>query len=117
MSNLFGPVISFFYCQGSRSLPVTALVVSILCSSDVCFASAVYSYDATGRVASVLYDNGVCEAYGYDADGNRTVSLITFPQGPAANWGAGTWGCFTWTWPGPAQWGVSTWGRFSWKAP
>lgn len=62
-------------------------------------ASGSYTYDAVGRLATALYDNGTCIAYSYDAAGNRTSQTITAaggaPQTP--NWGSGTWGCFSWT--------------------
>ena len=60
--------------------------------------SATYGYDLDGRVRSVLYDNGLCIAYNYDANGNRTSQNNTI-NGPEnqATWGTGYFGCFSWT--------------------
>lgn len=62
-------------------------------------AAVIYTYDQLGRVTSALYDNGLCIAYAYDANGNRTAVTRTAaggaPQTPT--WGTGTWGCFVWT--------------------
>jgi YD repeat-containing protein len=58
--------------------------------------SGVYSYDKVGRLTVVLYDNGTCLAYAYDANGNRTSQANTSASVTAV-WGAGTFGCFSWT--------------------
>jgi YD repeat-containing protein len=61
-------------------------------------ASALYTYDAVGRVTSALYDNGTCVAYLYDANGNRTSQNTTLSGTPVSPvWGSGVWGCFAWT--------------------
>jgi YD repeat-containing protein len=61
-------------------------------------ASAMFSYDAAGRVTSALYDNGLCISYAYDANGNRTAQVNTNAAGPLTPvWGTGTFGCFNWT--------------------
>jgi YD repeat-containing protein len=61
-------------------------------------AAVVYTYDQLGRVTSALYDNGLCIAYSYDANGNRTSQTNTLAGPPAtAVWGSGVWGCFPWT--------------------
>lgn len=63
-------------------------------------SSATYGYDADGRVRSVLYDNNLCIAYDYDANGNRTSQNNTASSTPETpTWGTGTWGCFKWTAP------------------
>lgn len=63
-------------------------------------SSATYGYDADGRVRSVLYDNNLCIAYDYDANGNRTSQNNTASAAPETpRWGTGTWGCFQWTAP------------------
>lgn len=60
--------------------------------------SATYGYDLDGHVRSVLYDNGLCMAYTYDKNGNRTSQNNTL-NGPEnqATWGTGYFGCFSWT--------------------
>jgi YD repeat-containing protein len=61
-------------------------------------AATTYTYDMLGRVTSAHYDNGVCVAYSYDANGNRTAQTNTASGGPGTpTWGTGTWGCFNWT--------------------
>jgi YD repeat-containing protein len=61
-------------------------------------ASTIYTYDLLGRVTTVQYDNGLCIAYTYDANGNRTSQTNTIAGPPAtAVWGTGVWGCFKWT--------------------
>ena len=62
---------------------------------DASGASVTYTYDPSGRVATALYDNGICIVYIYDAAGNRTSQTNATPPTPA--WGAGNWGCFVWT--------------------
>lgn len=61
-------------------------------------ASVSYGYDQLGRVTSALYDNGLCIAYSYDQNGNRTAQTNTISGTPElAVWGSGVWGCFVWT--------------------
>lgn len=61
-------------------------------------ASATYTYDPVGRVATALYDNGLCVAYTYDANGNRTSINSASTGAPVtATWGSGVWGCINWT--------------------
>jgi YD repeat-containing protein len=61
-------------------------------------ADVVYTYDAAGRVRTARYDNGLCVAYAYDANGNRTAQSGVSGGTPAtAVWGSGVWGCFNWT--------------------
>ncbi len=60
-------------------------------------ASTSYLYDPTGRLTTVIYDNGVCVTYSYDADGNRTSSKVATNAAISLTWGAGLWGCTTWT--------------------
>jgi YD repeat-containing protein len=60
--------------------------------------SVVYGYDPDGRLASALYDSGLCIAYTYDENGNRTSqSPLTAPANPT--WGSTAWGCFRWAAP------------------
>lgn len=40
-------------------------------------ATATYTYDPLGRVATVTYSTGVTIAYTYDANGNRTQRVVT----------------------------------------
>jgi YD repeat-containing protein len=61
-------------------------------------SSATFTYDGVGRVATALYDNGLCVAYTYDANGNRTSQTNTISSAPElATWGSGVLGCFKWT--------------------
>ncbi len=60
--------------------------------------SVVYAYDALGRIATASYDTGVCIAYAYDANGNRTSQKILV----TAAGSTGLWGCFKWN---AANWG------------
>jgi hypothetical protein len=81
--------------------PFLAIAVSALflvCRAALAQASVSYTYDQLGRVTTALYDNGLCVAYGYDANGNRTAQSNTISS-PAETpmWGTGTWGCFPWT--------------------
>jgi YD repeat-containing protein len=62
-------------------------------------AATNYLYDPTGRLTVAIYDSGVCIAYAYDANGDRT-SVTTFTGPPVAAkliWGTGNWGCTTWS--------------------
>jgi YD repeat-containing protein len=81
------------------NMPVAVAIVTLLsfCSSPAS-ASVSYTYDPLGRVTTALYDNGLCVAYSYDANGNRTSQNNTIST-PATTpiWGAGVWGCFSWT--------------------
>ena len=66
-----------------------------LLMTDAFGSSATFTYDLAGRVGAILYDNGMCVAYTYDAAGNRTAQTNATAPSPA--WGTGTWGCFSWT--------------------
>lgn len=44
-----------------------------------------YAYDSQGRLASALYPDGTCLAYGYDAAGNRTQYIVGPASAPTAN--------------------------------
>jgi YD repeat-containing protein len=57
-------------------------------------SGVVYSYDKVGRLTIALYDNGTCQVYAYDANGNRTSQTNT---NATAVWGTGIYGCFSWT--------------------
>ena len=79
-----------------RPLVVAALAMALGgIVPDASGASVIYTYDPSGRVATALYDNGICVVYTYDAAGNRTSQTNATPPPPA--WGAGNWGCFVWT--------------------
>jgi YD repeat-containing protein len=61
-------------------------------------ASVAYTYDLSGRLTTAIYDNGLCIAYLYDANGNRLSQVNTSGGGPVSPvWGTGKWGCFVWT--------------------
>jgi YD repeat-containing protein len=72
-----------------------ALVLSAFLITDASGSGVTYTYDLPGRVTTALYDSGLCVAYSYDANGNRTAQTNGTPGAPA--WGSGTWGCFSWT--------------------
>jgi YD repeat-containing protein len=77
--------------------------------------AVIYRYDPLGRIATALYDNGLCVVYLYDANGNRTSqTIVAAPQSPP-QWGSVQWGAFNWTvapqWP---VWGSGAWGCFNW---
>jgi YD repeat-containing protein len=60
-------------------------------------ATASYTYDAAGRIAAILFSDGTCIAHTYDANGNRTGTIITKASAPESSiWGSGVWGCFPW---------------------
>jgi YD repeat-containing protein len=81
---------------GSRVVASVLLLLGVIIP-DVSNASASYTYDQLGRLVTAVYDNGLCIAYAYDMNGNRTsISTVsTTPQSPT--WGSGAWGCFNWT--------------------
>lgn len=79
---------------------LTAAVLILLGSvvPEASGASVTYTYDEVGRVRTAAYDNGVCIAYAYDANGNRTSQAITLGGAPTTpTWGSGIFGCFYWT--------------------
>jgi len=78
-----------------RRLTAAALMLSVVVIPDASGAGVTYTYDTLGRVTTALYDNGMCVAYSYDANGNRTTQTNATPGAPA--WGSGMWGCFSWT--------------------
>jgi len=61
------------------------------------FASDSFTYDMLGRLTSAHYDSGICIAYFYDANGNRTAVTTVATAPETAVWGSGHWGCFNWT--------------------
>jgi YD repeat-containing protein len=78
----------------AASIAAFGVAVSALAAN----GSVVYTYDALGRISTASYDTGVCIAYTYDANGNRTSQkiLVTSSSSP------GVWGCFNWN---NARWG------------
>lgn len=83
--------------QAIAYLPILALtLLGVLIPTGV-NASASYTYDQLGRLVTAVYDNGLCIAYAYDANGNRTSigTISTASQSPI--WGSANWGCFNWT--------------------
>jgi len=75
-----------------------ASLLALLWLPESAVASVSYTYDPVGRVTTAIYDNGLCVAYAYDANGNRTAQTNTMGGAPVtATWGTGVWGCFSWT--------------------
>jgi YD repeat-containing protein len=75
-----------------------AVIAAVPAANRLEAASVAYTYDDLGRVRSARYDNGVCIAYAYDANGNRTSQTITSTGAPTTpTWGSGVFGCFYWT--------------------
>jgi YD repeat-containing protein len=60
-------------------------------------AATTYLYDPQGRLTAIIYDNGNCVAYSYDADGNRTSSRVAINAAGSLTWGSGLWGCRSWS--------------------
>jgi hypothetical protein len=81
------------------ALCVTAMLAFGIMAALAATGSVTYTYDALGRLSTANYDTGVCIAYAYDANGNRTSQTVTVSGAGAT----GYWGCFTW---GNAQWGT-----------
>lgn len=81
-----------------RPLAAVAASVLLVAPASAATVSILYTYDALGRVAAALYDDGTCVVYTYDANGNRTAQTITTNGNPPTpTWGTGTWGCFKWS--------------------
>jgi YD repeat-containing protein len=88
-----------------RSLPFwrtaaagfTAFVLATWSIPKTAEAATVYLYDPQGRLTATIYDSGVCVTYSYDADGNRTSSVVSLSATGSLTWGAGLWGCRTWS--------------------
>ncbi|MEI9425439.1 RHS repeat protein [Mesorhizobium sp. Cs1299R1N1] len=80
--------------NGKLLLLVAAVTVAGLASPTLANGTVQYGYDLLGRVTTALYDNGLCIAYTYDANGNR-ASQVNSTQ--TAVWGSAAWGCFKWT--------------------
>jgi hypothetical protein len=80
----------------ARSFAIASLPLALaFLLSDASASGVTYTYDQAGRVATALYDNGLCVNYTYDSTGNRTTQTNGTPGTPS--WGSGTWGCFVWT--------------------
>ncbi|MDX8448502.1 RHS repeat domain-containing protein [Mesorhizobium captivum] len=80
--------------RGKLLLLAAAAMVVELASPALANSAVNYGYDLLGRVATALYDNGLCVAYTYDANGNRTSQVNSMQT---AVWGSSAWGCFKWT--------------------
>lgn len=77
---------------------VAGLIVGSILLPSEADSSSDFTYDPVGRVTTALYDNGLCVAYGYDANGNRTSQTNTISPAPELHtWGSGVLGCFKWT--------------------
>lgn len=84
--------------QWKRALVVAGLVAGSILLPSEADSSSEFTYDPVGRVTTALYDNGLCVAYGYDANGNRTSQTNTISAAPELpTWGTGVLGCFKWT--------------------
>ena len=67
-----------------RYLAAIAACVTLVCGA-AWSATATYDYDALGRLARVLYNDGKIAVYKYDAAGNRTQVLSGGPPGVPAS--------------------------------
>ena len=74
--------------------PLGAIVALILLSEPAFAATDSYSYDALGRVVTVIHANGSVTSYSYDPAGNRKA-LATVPY-TAVLWGSFNWNNATW---------------------
>lgn len=81
-----------------RAAALGLLIATFYSEAQAANGSVVYDYDALGRLVSAFYDTGVCIAYTYDANGNRTSEKILV----VSNTSTGVWGCFNWD---GAKWG------------
>ena len=80
------------------AVTIATVAAAVIClSANAALAATNYIYDPVGRLTVVIYDNGVCVAYSYDADGNRTASNIATSATGSLTWGSGVWGCTTWS--------------------
>lgn len=85
----------------SRRLPFIAQatvlgIAALTIPASALGSGVVYGYDKVGRLTTALYDNGLCVAYAYDANGNRT-SQTNSTASATPVWGTGTFRCFNWT--------------------
>lgn len=83
-----------------RSARTLAMLLSLTAigAASAATGSVTYTYDALGRITTARYDTGVCIAYQYDANGNRTSQSVFVGGSPLTpTWGTGVWGCFVWT--------------------
>lgn len=84
--------------QRYRLLATASLIAGLGFVPSEADSSSEFTYDPVGRVTTALYDNGLCVAYGYDANGNRTSQNNTIAAAPEQpTWGSGVFGCFKWT--------------------
>jgi YD repeat-containing protein len=62
--------------------------------------SATITYDGAGRTATTLYTDQTCVAHKYNAQGNRTDTVVTKASTPETSvWASGVWGCSKWDHP------------------
>ncbi|KAA0695641.1 hypothetical protein DTW90_21940 [Neorhizobium sp. P12A] len=79
-------------------IPVAAATLLSWAVPTIANDNVAYGYDSDGRLVTALYDTGVCVAYTYDANGNRTSQTpLTASADPT--WGSTTWGCLRWAPP------------------
>lgn len=71
-------------------------MLTLMSASMPCAASAIYTYDASGRVAAIFSDDGSCTAYSYDAAGNLAAVTNVASTSGTPLWGTATWGCGQW---------------------
>lgn len=91
------------------------MVLALLDTHEVEAASVAYGYDPLGRLATALYDDGLCIIYVYDANGNRTSWTNAAPPSSPPLWGSQNWGGFNWgNAPQLPVWGTGVWGCFTW---
>jgi len=69
-----------------------AVLMGVLLGASMTCLAETYSYDATGRLTGVVYDDGSSLSYQYDANGNRlarTAALAGSNTGSGSSGGGG----------------------------
>lgn len=100
-----------------RSVRVAAVALAVLglIVPGGAEGGAIYGYDPAGRLTTVLYENGLCALYVYDASGNRLLQISSGAVANPATWGTAVWGTATWVrTPLRAIWGTGLWGCYQW---
>lgn len=71
----------------------------MLFGPQICQATALWAPQVSAAMTVLLSSSSQCVGYSYDRNGNRlavTVTTVTPPASPPAEWGAANYGCFVW---------------------